>query len=288
MVFLRRSTRFLVLLGFVLPVGAGAAQPLTMLFAGDVMLSRSVDTLTQRAGTARHPWLRVARETRRADLFFVNFEAPFAPQGPHDREGMVFRVRPSMLSGLAYAGVDVVSLANNHIRDAGADNVAFTQRTFDRARIGWVLPGHPTYVTKRGVRIGFAGSAYTLGLDSVQLQRDIRWLKRRRVDLVVVSMHAGTEYVTEPIAQQRAFAHAAVDAGADIVVGHHPHVPQAVERYRGRTIVYSLGNFIFDQFWSEATMRGQVLELRRSSSGRLTFQLRDITINRQAQPAFVE
>lgn len=282
--------RRLLLAGSVLvwfaPLAAWADQPITMLFAGDVMLSRSVDTLTQRAGTPNHPWQLVADETRAADLFFINLEAPLAPTGPYDRDGLVFRVRPSALTGLTYAGVDVASLANNHIRDAGADNVQYTQARLDEAGIGWVLPGHPSYVTKRGVRIGFAGSSYTMGLDASQLKRDVRWLKRRRADLVVVTMHAGREYVTEPTQQQRSFAQAAVRAGADLVVGHHPHVPQTVERYRGRTIVYSLGNFIFDQFWSQATMRGQVLELRRSSSGRLSFHLRDITINRQAQPAF--
>lgn len=268
------------------PLAAWADQPITLLFAGDVMLSRSVDTLTQRAGTPNHPWQLVADETRAADLFFINLEAPFAPAGPYDRDGLNFRVRPAAVAGLTYAGVDAASLANNHIRDAGADNVQYTQTRLDEAGIAWVLPGHPSYVTKRGVRIGFAGSSYTMGLDASQLRRDIRWLKRRRADLVVVTMHAGTEYVPRPNQPQQTFARAAIDSGADLVVGHHPHVPQTVERYRGRTIVYSLGNFIFDQFWSQATMRGRVLEVRRSATGRLRLRLRNVTINRQAQPTF--
>lgn len=270
----------------LIPFPLAAAEPIIMLFAGDVMLSRGVDTLTQRAGDPRHPWRLVVDTTSAADLFFINLEAPFAPTGPYDRDGLVFRVRPSALTGLTYAGVDAVSLANNHIRDAGADNVQYTQVSLDRAGIAWVLPGHPSYVTKRGLRIGFAGSSYTMGLDASQLRRDIRWLKRRRADLVVVTMHAGTEYVPRPNQPQQTFARAAIDSGADLVVGHHPHVPQTVERYRGRTIVYSLGNFIFDQFWSQATMRGQALEVQRSATGRLRFHLRTVTINRQAQPAF--
>ncbi|MBI3114942.1 MAG: CapA family protein [Candidatus Kerfeldbacteria bacterium] len=87
-----------------------------------------------------------------------------------------------------------------------------------------------------------------------------------------------------PSAAQRKFAHAAIDAGADLVVGHHPHVTQTTEEYQGGFIAYSLGNFIFDQFWSDETMRGQALEAVLPSSDKPTYTLRDLQINRQAQP----
>lgn len=272
-----------------LPAGATGAtttpRPLTLLFAGDVMLSRHVDEIIQRQRNQNFPWEKIAARTKAADLFFVNLEAPFSKTGPYDNGDMVFAVRPEYVTGLVQAGVDVVSLANNHYRDAGEAGVALTKRLLARQRIQYVLPGHPTVLNIRGAKIGLAGSAYNLGLDAQTLRQDIAKLKKREATFIVASMHAGTEYAKTPSKAQRDFAHAAVDAGANLVVGHHPHVTQTTERYRKGFIVYSLGNFIFDQFWSAETMRGAVLEVRLRSDGRFTPKLLPVSISRKAQPA---
>lgn len=280
-----------VLLSVVLapPVSARRSdeRPLTLLFAGDVMLSRYVDRVIERQQDPILPWRLVARRTRRADLFFVNLEAPFSKRGPYDNDDLVFAVRPSRIKGLVAAGVDVVSTANNHFRDVGEAGVQLTRDLLQQFGIRSTFPGRPAVVKRRGLAIGIVSSSYNLGLDIKQLATDIRRVQRRGVTYIVATMHAGTEYASTPNPQQNAFARAAIDQGADLVVGHHPHVPQTVERYRGKTIVYSLGNFIFDQFWSDATRRGQVLEVRLEHSGRYTTKLHDISINRQAQPAFI-
>ncbi|MBI3115294.1 MAG: CapA family protein [Candidatus Kerfeldbacteria bacterium] len=266
---------------------ASPPPPATLLFAGDVMLSRYVDTLMLRHGMTS-PWQLMADVTRAADLFFVNLEAPFSERGPYDDDNLVFAVRPEAIEGLTFAGVDAVSRANNHYRDQGDAGVSLTTRLLDEHDIAHTFPGAPAIVEAGAYTVGIVSSAYNLGLDETQLRHDLAAVRLRGADLVVLTMHAGVEYVTTPNTQQIAFAHAAIDAGADLVVGHHPHVPQTTEIYGDTPIVYSLGNFIFDQFWSDATMRGQVLELTLHADGAYDWQLRDIVINGQAQPGFVE
>ncbi|MFA6511981.1 MAG: CapA family protein [Patescibacteria group bacterium] len=261
--------------------------PMTLLFAGDVMLSRYVDTLIQRAGTPDMPWELMADSTQHADIFFVNLEAPFSDVGPYDDENMVFHVRPDYVSGLNFAGVDVVSFANNHWRDAGDSGVKKTKETLADNDIAYALPGEPTLMERRGWRIGFTAGAYTIGLNQDTLKADVASLQDQGADFIVSSMHAGVEYQKTPSTSQETYAHAAIDAGADLVVGHHPHVTQTIEEYNGGYIVYSLGNFIFDQFWSADTLRGQVLDVFLSEDNS-TYALRDITINNKTQPSLVE
>ncbi len=267
------------------PTPVPEPSPLTMLFAGDVMLSRHVDTVIQRAKDPAFPWQLVKERTVAADFFFVNLEAPFSEQGPYDDGNLVFAVRPENVAGLVQAGVDVVSFANNHYRDAGTAGVETTKRVLTEHDIAPALPGEPAVVVRAGRMIGVVASAYNLGLDENALRKDIAAVRQRGATFIVASMHAGVEYAATPSAAQRQFSHAAIDAGADLVVGHHPHVTQTTEAYAGKYIVYSLGNFIFDQFWSDETMRGQALEVVLPSSDKPTYTLRDVRINRQAQPA---
>lgn len=259
---------------------------LRMLFAGDVMLSRYVDTLIQRAGTPGMPWELMADSTQNADVFFVNLEAPFSAVGPYDDDNMVFHVRPSYVDGLTFAGVDVVSMANNHYKDAGDSGVAKTKEVLTDNGIMYALPGEPTLMERRGWRIGFTAGAYNIGLNQDTLKADVASLQEQGADFIVSSMHAGVEYQKTPSASQETYAHAAIDAGADLVVGHHPHVTQTIEEYNSGYIVYSLGNFIFDQFWSADTLRGHVLDVQLSEQGP-RYAVRDIVINNKAQPSIV-
>jgi poly-gamma-glutamate synthesis protein (capsule biosynthesis protein) len=149
-----------------------------------------------------------------------------------------------------------------------------------------VLPGEPVLIDHDGYAIGIAGSAYNIGLDMEALRADLAALKEKGADFVVVSMHAGIEYAILPSKAQENFAHEAIDAGANLVVGHHPHVVQKAEEYNGGYIVYSLGNFIFDQFFSEATMHGVVLQAELKGS-EVTYTQRPIVINTKAQPSWL-
>jgi poly-gamma-glutamate synthesis protein (capsule biosynthesis protein) len=127
---------------------------------------------------------------------------------------------------------------------------------------------------RHGIRFGFLGYTFDQKngnwrdldqriamADPDAVSRDVQNL-RKRADVVIVSMHNGTEYETKPNSAQRTFAHAAIDAGATAVIGHHPHVVQPTERYKDSLIFYSLGNFVFDQFQREATQHGEMVELQ--------------------------
>ena len=188
---------------------------------------------------------------------------------------MVFKAEPDMIAGLELAGIDVVSTANNHVRDCGGHGIEYTLQWLEKHGIAAAGTGltedaaHAGAVLERnGTKFGFLGYTYdqTNGnhpdlddrvamLEIPQMRADVASLLER-ADVVIVSMHAGIEYAVKPHPQQVTFARAAIDAGARVVVGHHPHVVQPWERYRNGVIYYSLGNLVFDQFQRAETQRG--------------------------------
>jgi poly-gamma-glutamate capsule biosynthesis protein CapA/YwtB (metallophosphatase superfamily) len=216
-----------------------------------------------------------------ADIAFVNLEAPFSDRGGLVNKGMVFKAEPAMVEALRVAGIDVVSTANNHSRDCGPYGVDFTIDWLTKNGIAAVGTGHTpeqahqgVVIERNGHRFGFLAYTYDQSNgnhpdqdDRIAMTNperaalDVASL-RSRSDAVIVSMHAGYEYQKQPNAEQRRFAHAAIDAGASVVVGAHPHVTQPVESYRGGVIFYSLGNLVFDQFQRQDTQHGLIADVR--------------------------
>jgi len=264
-----------------------AAAPVTrILFGGDVMLSRHVGSVARQQLDPAWPMRRVAGLFSSADIAFVNLESPFSDRGRAVESGMVFKAEPEMIESLSVAGIDVVSTANNHARDRGSHGVEFTLDLLAKAGIAAVGTGltaeaaHQGAVLERnGVRFGFL--AYTFDqsngnysdrddriamLDADRMTVDVKSLLGR-ADVVTVSMHAGWEYYRRPNPWQQKFARAAIDAGASIVVGHHPHVTRTVESYVNGVIFYSLGNLVFDQIQSKETQRGAIADVRFIGSG---------------------
>jgi poly-gamma-glutamate synthesis protein (capsule biosynthesis protein) len=210
----------------------------------------------------------------------VNLESPFADQGPYYKEGLIFHAAPDMISGLELAHIAVASTANNHARDCGGGGVEFTARWL---RLHNILPvgsgltaeeAHQGVVLIRnGIRFGFLGYTYDQkngnwkDVDARVAVADVEVMKSdvadmvKRADVVIVSMHHGIEYTPKPSADQVKFAHAAIDAGATLVVGHHPHVIEPTELYHGGEIIYSLGNFVFDQYQRIATQHAEVVQV---------------------------
>lgn len=250
-----------------------------LLFAGDIMLSRGVRREILAHEDPALPFRKISSELAAADVAFVNLESPFSDRGPYHEEGLIFHAAPSTIAGLELAGIDVVSTANNHSRDCGSHGVEFTVnwlRSHGTLPVGTSESAEKTHagvvVERRGVRFGFLGYTFDQQngnwrdfddriamTDPVVVASDVAKLKQR-CDVVIVSMHSGIEYVPHPNRKQIEFAHAAIDAGAALVIGHHPHVIQTHERYRGRDIFYSLGNFVFDQYQREATQHGAIIE----------------------------
>jgi len=251
-----------------------------IVFGGDVMLSRYVGRLARAQHDPSSPLRDLAAFLAAADIAFVNLESPFSDRGAVVDRGMRFKAEPEMIAALERAGIDVVSTANNHARDCSGHGVEFTLDWLERHGIAAAGTGRSAeaahrgaVLTRNGMRFGFL--AYTFDqsngnhpdvdarvalLHAVTMRRDVADL-RRRADVVVVSMHAGVEYAPQPNRRQIDFARAAIDAGARVVAGSHPHVVQPSERCNDGVIFYSLGNLVFDQFQRSATQHGALGEV---------------------------
>lgn len=216
-----------------------------------------------------------------ADLAFANLEGPTPPGWRLHRSGTRFTGDPAQLAGLAGAGIDAVGLANNHIGDAGPAGVNATIAALGRAGIAAFGAGADPAAARRPLLREFAGTRVALlaydaiapsyaarpgragsaPLRAALIRADIAAARRAGARVVIVFPHWGVEYTRGPSAAQRRAARAMIDAGADLVIGNHPHWIGALETYRGRPIWYALGNFTFDQSWSEPTMEGISLEI---------------------------
>ena len=312
----------LLLVLFRLPVARRESFPpelprTRLIFGGDVMLARFVGALAHRQKDPAWPFRELAPVLSQADLAFVNLESPFSDRPPIAQGNIIFKAEPAMVEGLKLAGIDIVSTANNHARDCGDHGLEFTLEWLGQHSIGVVGTGpsaaaaHEGAVLERhGVRFGFL--AYTWDqsngnyrtadervamLELPRMQEDVARL-RQRADVVIVSMHAGEEYQPKPNAQQVEFARAAIEAGAKLVIGHHPHVVQPFERYRDGVIFYSLGNLVFDQFQRKETQEGLLAEVTFVGKRLERWETRRVEIRRtapviahpgkQTEPAFPE
>ncbi len=251
-----------------------------LIFAGDVMLSRDVRRQILAANDMAMPFRKIAPLLAASDIAFVNLESPFSDRGPYFEGGLIFHAAPAMISGLQLAHIAIASTANNHSRDCGPRGVEFTVawlRSHGIAAVGSGLSEQEAHqgvvLTRHGVRFGFLGYTFDqsngnwkdvdprVALAQVEvMQHDVVKL-RQRTDVIIVSMHHGIEYIPQPSAAQVEFAHAAIDAGAGLVIGHHPHVVEPAEAYHGGEIIYSLGNFVFDQYQRSATQHGEVAQV---------------------------
>lgn len=257
---------------------------------GDIMLSREVaNKMHANQQDAYWPFRSLENELRwDVDFNFGNLESPFSGSDQYLFEsGFIFNAPTWALPGLAQYNFKVLNLANNHILNQGKAGLSYTKTALQE--VGIVAVGAGENQTEawmgqvfsiKGVRVGFIGATYgaidsdgtldsqnTANIkDTEALAASIQSLKQRS-DFIVVTMHAGTEYIREPNYQQTNFARAAIDNGADLVIGSHPHWIQTIEEYKGKQIFYSLGNFVFDQMWSQDTREGLMLKIKLTKPG---------------------
>ena len=241
-----------------------SAQSVHLRAVGDIMLARDVESCMARNGRG-YPFAAMRPLLRSADVTFGNFECCASLRGQPIPKQFNFRARPADVRVLAENGFTIVSLANNHAwdygRDALLDTVACVRKTGVRtvgAGANRTEAHRLVVVQKKGLRIGFLAylglipalipeseTLPTLSMASVEaITREVQ-AARGQVDVLLVSLHAGQEGAAGPTPRQRSFAQAAIDAGADMVIGHHPHVRQPLVVYKGKPICYSLGNFVF-------------------------------------------
>ena len=239
---------------------------------GDLNLDRRVAGAGLEGDTL-YPFRALLESLRGADITFGNLESPIASAAsPVPDSGAVFAAPPVAAMALARAGFDIVSTANNHAWDGGQPAAEETMRQLTRAGVRFVGSGfgrdmaeQPVILERRGWRVAFfavtrawnpapysfykhAGANWVAWGDTTWIYPAIRALKASgRADLIVVSVHGGREYADEPPDYHRDLLYGLVDAGADLVLAHHPHVLQPVVWSRGKPIVQSLGNFVFVQ-----------------------------------------
>ncbi|MFQ6049422.1 MAG: CapA family protein [Candidatus Paceibacterales bacterium] len=280
----------------------------TLIFVGDIMLNRGIEHMVEKYGSGdyRFPFLKIADYLEEADVLFGNLEGPISDKGQKVGSIYSFRANPKAVEGLVFAGFDILSVANNHIFDYGR---AAMEDTFLRLRevgidyIGGGFDEKEAYspIIKEIGDTKIALLAYTnLGSEywgAKDGRSGIAWLKREKMeedikkaknqsDLVIVSFHYGEEYYLEPTFFQISISKGAIDTGADLVIGHHSHVVQKVEKYRGGFIAYSLGNFVFDQGLSQETMKGLLLEVIIEDNKIKEVLPLEIKINKFFQPEF--
>jgi poly-gamma-glutamate capsule biosynthesis protein CapA/YwtB (metallophosphatase superfamily) len=243
--------------------------PLSLLAVGDIMLGDRTRRVLREKG-ADYPFAAVLPLLRRSEIVFGNLEGPFAGEAVRADRNYSYRVNPKLATALLRANVNVVTLANNHLMDCGRAGVLETLDTLASAGVAAVgaaenqRTAHQPVIRQAGRwRVGLLGyywnrrTAATSDLPGSamdapeDLRADIGAL-RSQVDRVVVEFHWGIPYEREPLSEDRRKARLAVDCGADVVIGHHPHVIQPMEIYRGCPIFYSVGNFTFGSGNSQA------------------------------------
>jgi len=253
------------------PAATPSAGPVRVVSGGDVMTDRQVKSYAAQYGPDA-VLAGIAPQLQAGDAAWVNLEGSLATIGsPAAGKDYTFEGPPAMAEALADAGVDVVTVANNHAVDYGRSAFMASIRTLNRAGVQVAGGGKdigaahsPAIVkTDAGLTIGFLGyddviwpgfaaTETQAGIaeavtDMSRVKKDVRDLAKV-VDYVVVGFHWGFEYTHYPVAQQTSEAHAVIDAGADLVIGHHPHVLQGFETYKGALIAYSLGDLVFDHY----------------------------------------
>ncbi|MEO8570462.1 MAG: CapA family protein [Chloroflexota bacterium] len=243
-----------------------------------------------------------------ADIAAANFENPAPDNARFHPSKTVFTAFPRFIDGLSNAGIDYVSLANNHIRDAGASGVLQTIKNIKKRGIAYSGAGKdlkaartPAILEAAGTKVAILGydaiaSGYhatatrvgSAGLSAKAVKADVAAARKAGADLVIVYPHWGTEYDPTPFANQKKLAEMIIDNGADMVIGNHAHWAGAMEVYKGKPIWYALGNFVFDQTWSEPTMEGITLELTFRRTKLVQVHMRPHIILDKAQPNFLD
>lgn len=279
----------------------------TMVFVGDIMLSRGIGKIMAEQNNWLYPFEHVRTYLQKADLVFGNLEGPISGRGRNQGSIYSFNADPSTVSGLVDSHVSVLSVANNHIFDYGSDAFLDTLAILRLSGIDAVGGGinfedahRPLVRDVKGIKVAFLGYTNLLPrslgeknsipatsyLDEEIMKHDIETAKTL-ADIVVVSFHWGDEYHTKHNDFQERVAHEAINAGASLVVGHHPHVVQEVEEYRGGYIAYSLGNFIFDQNFSEDTSKGLLLEIKMNNKKISGIKTMGVSFNSSFQPSIM-
>lgn len=268
----------------------------SLTFVGDMMHAGKVADVVNRHGHD-YPYRDAAERFKQDDLTIGNVETPITTRGtPAKNKSFVYKSAPQMAQALSEAGMDVVNLANNHILDQGEQGLLDTFQYLNQANIAYVGAGkneerayQPVIVTRNGIRIAvlgfsrvipevswYAGKSKSGVAATYDAAKAVAAIKQAasKADLVIVVAHWGVEKVDKPVAYQRQLAKAYIDAGADLIIGGHPHVLQGFEQYKNKWIVYSLGNFVFTRATEPKSWETMMLQAECSAKGACELQMK--------------
>jgi poly-gamma-glutamate synthesis protein (capsule biosynthesis protein) len=249
-------------------------KEIKLLFVGDIMMTRSVEEKIKDLNKKFiFPFLNILDYLKTFDYVIANLEGPVSDKGIKVGSKYSFRMKPEVAEALSNANINVVNLANNHIFDYSKIAFEETLKNLEKNNIKYFGNSYePLIIEKEGVKIGFLGfsdflkhlevkeNKIGIAIISDKISEMIKKAKEK-VDILIVSFHWGEEYKNLANERQRKLAKISIDSGADLVIGHHPHVIQDIEKYKDKFIFYSLGNFIFDQNFSKETMIGGGIEV---------------------------
>lgn len=279
-----------------LPEVLAGERTVKLSFAGDIIFSGKAGNLLQQKGYD-YSYSALGGMFNKDDLTVVNLETPITTRGVGAKnKQFVFKGPPEALDALKRAGIDAVNLANNHSLDQGVEGLRDTLTHLDRRGIAHVGAGlnsqaaySAQYFERNGIKIALLGFTRVMpvmdwkagpnspGLasvyDSAEGLQAIAAAKKK-ADLVVVMVHWGRERVDQYDKVQQALGHSFIDAGADLVIGGHPHVLQGVEPYKGKWIAYSTGNFIFTRGSIPATWETAVFQAECNIKGQCSMKLK--------------
>lgn len=286
---------------------------INFLAVGDIMLDRGVRYKVKNFGDNDYtfPFQKIKPALESADILFGNLESLISDKGRKVGSACCsFRADPKAIDGLMFAGFDVLTVANNHDIDYTSVALLDSLERLQKTNIEYVGAGkneEEAFGLKikelKETKIGFLGYsifavpgwragenspgiALITEKDKEKVKNDIK-LAKEKVDILVVSPHFGIEYATKQNKEQEKYYKEWIDSGADIIIGHHPHVIQPIEKYNNGWIAYSLGNFVFDQDFSENTMKGIILKIAIENK-----KIQDVTseqfkMNKNYQPEII-
>lgn len=241
-------------------------QGKTLLFVGDIMLDRGVEVLI-RKNSVFYPFEKIKNFLRGIDIVVGNLEGPILKNPPHfPQDSLKFAFSSETLRALSFFNFNLLSLANNHTFDTGKKGLEETKELLSKEKINFV--GHPInckedfLFEKEDLFFLAFNKTFPFNCSNeeiVDIIREIRQTNKNK--FLIVIFHWGNEYQNKSSIFQQDLAHQVINAGADLIIGHHPHVVQEIEEYKGKLIFYSLGNFIFDQYFSKETQESLAVGL---------------------------
>lgn len=275
--------------------GMPKEQIVQLVTTGDIIMARSINYQIEK-GEKDSKWFfqKVHDVLVKADMNIINFESPIVKICPPTKDRVTkFCSNEKIIDGLKYARIDIANLANNHIDDYAQDGINNTLTLLENAGITSAGIRNPVFKEVKNIRFAFLGYNDVPKIGDGNVLGNIEKIKseisqaQQRADVVIVSFHWGIQYTDQPTKRQQQLAHLAIDAGADIVIGNHPHWIQPVEVYKDRLIIYSHGNFIFDQLWSEKTRIGIISRLYFYDKKLVDVEFFPIRIGDFGQPYFL-